>query len=466
LPVVPPAEGRAARLQAVARGLTEAGYTPAGLRAALGSSGPLVEGPTAGDRRRRARSAGRLGALARLFLLQDDFEPAELERALGELLPDLADLGLIFEEDGRISGSVLLVPHDDLLVASDRYGTSSVADQVPGVQGPSHFLGSLAIRRPVARALDLGTGCGIQSLLIAPYAERIIATDVNERALAFADLNLALNGVGNVELRTGSLFEPVAGERFGLILANPPYVISPDTRFLFRDSPLGGEGISEAVVRGLPGHLTEGGYATVLISWDASGGDGAGRPATWLDGTGCDGLILMTSLVDAEANAERWHVGSERDAGVERWIAFFRDGGIEQIAYGAVVVRNSGRGEVRALSAPDQLAGLATDQLLRLLDAPATLMPDDVVTITPGVELEAHHRFADGAWTDGACDIVQSDGFAFRAGLDDQAVAIVRQLTGTRSLADLGLGDDAIAFVHQLVSHGFASVRRSAADGR
>jgi methylase of polypeptide subunit release factors len=357
---------------------------------------------------------------------------------------------------------VLLVPHDDLLVASDRFGTDALADQVPGVQGPSHLLGSLAIRQPVARALDLGTGCGIQSLLIAPLAEHVVATDINERALAYAELNLALNGVTNVELRAGSLYEPVAGDRFGLVLANPPYVISPDSRFMFRDSPLGGEGISEAVVRGLRDHLEPGGHATVLVSWDASGTDVAARPTAWLEGWGCDGLILMTSRVDAEANAERWHVGSDRDEGVERWIEFFRESGIEAIAYGAVVVRRNatGTGRVRALPAPDHLVGLATEQLLRLLAAPADPpSAGEFVAIVEGAALESSRRFVDGEWRDDGCDIVQSDGFPFRAGLDLSAQDLVRDLDGRRSVAELGLDADAIGFVHQLVDHGFATVR-------
>ena len=85
-------------------------------------------------------------------------------------------------------------------------------------------------------ALDLGTGCGIQALLAAKHSARVVATDVNERALAFAAFNAALNGIDVVEFRQGDLFEPVAGERFGLLVANPPYVISPDATYTYRDS--------------------------------------------------------------------------------------------------------------------------------------------------------------------------------------------------------------------------------------
>jgi methylase of polypeptide subunit release factors len=455
---VPRSTGRADRFAALGRRLADEGYTPSGLRAALGSSGPLVEGATAGDRRRRARDGGRTGALARLFLLQDEIDAGELDPLLGPLLAELADLGMVREEDGLISGAVQLVPHDDLLVASDRYGAGTSGDQVPGVQGPSFLLGALAIRRPVARALDLGTGNGIQSLLIAPFAERVVATDVNQRALAFAELNFALNGVENVELREGSLFEPVTGERFGLVLANPPYVISPDRSFLFRDSALGGEGISEAAVRGLGDALEPGGHASVLVSWDATGG--SERPVDWLEGSGCDGLLLITSRVGAEANAEKWHVGADRDAAVERWIAYFHQAGIEEIAYGAVVVRKASGsgGQVRTIAAPDEMAGIASDQMLRLLNAPSELDASARVRIVSGTAIEQRRRFTRDEWSSDVCDIVQTAGFPFRAGLNDEARALVERLDGTHTLAELGLGRDERSFVGELVAYGFAEV--------
>jgi len=55
-------------------------------------------------------------------------------------------------------------------------------------------LASATVRRPVGRLLDLGTGCGIQALHAARYAQRLVATDVNPRALALAEATFALSG--------------------------------------------------------------------------------------------------------------------------------------------------------------------------------------------------------------------------------------------------------------------------------
>ena len=98
-------------------------------------------------------------------------------------------------------------------VRRDRRG-GDAHDFVPGIQSPSVTLAKLAVRRRIRRALDLGTGCGIQALLAAKHAEHVVATDVNPRALSFAAFNARLNGVENIEFRLGNSFEPVAGERF------------------------------------------------------------------------------------------------------------------------------------------------------------------------------------------------------------------------------------------------------------
>jgi len=104
------------------------------------------------------------------------------------------------------------------------------SDVRPGPVRPDHVLGlgsasiTLArgvVRDPVDRALDLGTGCGIQALHLSEHARAVTATDVNPRALALAAATGRLNG-RHWDLRAGSLYEPVAGEKFDLIVLDPP----------------------------------------------------------------------------------------------------------------------------------------------------------------------------------------------------------------------------------------------------
>jgi release factor glutamine methyltransferase len=89
--------------------------------------------------------------------------------------------------------------------------------------------GPASARRP-ARILDLGTGSGALALAVAsewPQAT-VIGVDVSGAALDVARANAARLGLHHIDWRQGSWFEPVAGLRFDLVLANPPYVAADD----------------------------------------------------------------------------------------------------------------------------------------------------------------------------------------------------------------------------------------------
>src|SRR5215218_11246164 len=143
----------------------------------------------------------------------------------------------------------------------------SPPDHVLGIGAATRTLASLTVRRPVDAALDLGTGSGAQALLASRHAQRVVATDINPRALRYARTNVTLNGTRNVDLREGSLFAAVEGDSFDLIVSNPPFVVSPDTSFVYRDAGSRGDTISETVVQGAAAHLRAGGFATVVASW-------------------------------------------------------------------------------------------------------------------------------------------------------------------------------------------------------
>lgn len=86
-------------------------------------------------------------------------------------------------------------------------------------------------RQSEATVLDLGTGSGAIALAIARERPlcRIIATDVSAAAIAVAEENARRHGLPNVEFRVGDWIDPVRGERFDLVVSNPPYVASADS---------------------------------------------------------------------------------------------------------------------------------------------------------------------------------------------------------------------------------------------
>jgi hypothetical protein len=76
-------------------------------------------------------------------------------------------------------------------------------------------LAGATIRRPVGSTLDLGTGCGVQALFASQHSDRVVASDVNPRAVALATLTMELNGAGNVDVRAGDLLDAVVARRSG-----------------------------------------------------------------------------------------------------------------------------------------------------------------------------------------------------------------------------------------------------------
>ena len=100
---------------------------------------------------------------------------------------------------------------------------------LPGVFQPhsdSIMLARWIEREPLARGstvLDVCTGSGLLALVAARKGSRVVAIDVSRRAVLAARINATLNGVTVRSLR-GDLFAPVMGERFDLIVSNPPYL--------------------------------------------------------------------------------------------------------------------------------------------------------------------------------------------------------------------------------------------------
>ena len=236
-----------------------------------------------------------------------------------------------------------IAPVGPILLASDRLSTDPTSDPPDYVStySPTARLCDLLTPRPwVARALDVGTGNGVQALLAAGHSEHVVATDVNPRALAFTELNAALSGIDNVETRRGSLFEPVAGERFDLIVCNPPFVVSPERRWTYRDGWLEGDELSAQVVRETAEHLADGGFATILASWLGRDSDAPDdRVWDWVQGIGCDAWILPVDEASPREHAERWnaHLADDRAAyrdAVGRWVAYLKDLGAGVVTEG------------------------------------------------------------------------------------------------------------------------------------
>ncbi len=166
-----------------------------------------------------------LNTLIKLFVLRQTVDEAAARDALAPLgLERVERMGVLERVPAGVVARVRISGCSGLVLAHDSYDprSSLSRDHVLDVNPTTNTLAALTVRRPVRTALDVGTGCGVLALMVARHSLRVVGIDTNARALNFATFNAALNGLKNVEFRQGSLFDPVEGERFDLIVCNPP----------------------------------------------------------------------------------------------------------------------------------------------------------------------------------------------------------------------------------------------------
>jgi hypothetical protein len=388
------------------------------------------------------------GTLARLFLLGAPVDPDRLTAALAPLeITRLADTGLLRQEGAMVSAAARVAPHGNYYIASDRSDVADAAfDLVPGIQAPSVTLAKLAVRRNGGRALDLGTGCGIQALLAAKHSDHVVATDVNPRALGFARFNARLNRIDTIDFRLGDVFEPVAGERFDLIVANPPYVVSPEASYAYRDSGMPADELCRRIIAEAPAFLTDNGFAHVLVSWAHASADEWAEPLRdWVDEGGCDAWLLHYRTNDPVTHAASWlrPLGEQDvpayEAAVDRWTDHLRRLGIEAIGYGAIVLRRRPSGEPWVREDPLPLDRLepASDHTLRVFAGQDLLervsdseLLEARLVLTPHHRLDQHLEAAEGGFAVKSQTLVLTDGLCFTVGVDRHTASLMPHLDG------------------------------------
>jgi SAM-dependent methyltransferase len=215
-----------------------------------------------------ARRDGAGALLARLFAYDDTLTGADAAEALGtELLDALVLTGIVGKapKGGFIAHFLFTPVEGGLWLLSDRLDGNP--DAVMGPGGGTQHLGSLIPKSFGGTALDLGCGAGTLALQAARAgARRAVGVDLNPRAIAIARFNARFNGL-EVELCEGDTVEPVKGQRFDLVLSQPPFVVRPrdhaGSTFLFGGST--GDEIPLRFIAAIPGVLDAGGHALVLM---------------------------------------------------------------------------------------------------------------------------------------------------------------------------------------------------------
>jgi len=329
---------------------TAAEYTVEGVAERLGAqaNAALARNETT-PAVRRTGSGDALDTMIRLFLLQQTVPQALVDKAFPGI--DLVALGIVADDRAVLDIRPFAEDDQQWWVVADLTpgldGRREVmrSDYVLGIAPASLSLVHLTVPIKAERALDIGTGCGIQSLHLANRVNQIVATDVNPRALELARATAALNRI-DLDVRTGSLFEPVHGERFDLIISNPPYVISPpDSQLTYRETNFAGDSLVQQLVQQAPQHLTDGGWCQLLANWTCvRGQDWRDRLATWTGDRSA--WVVQREQLDPSEYVELWL----RDAGLhgtpayqsryDEWMRWLDDQQVEAIGMGWITLHN------------------------------------------------------------------------------------------------------------------------------
>jgi methylase of polypeptide subunit release factors len=433
--------------------LTSANYTSEGIADRLG---PQATAAVARNDFRAALRATEdrdpLATLIRLYICGQDEPATAVRRAFRDLDVEQAGELLIETTTGYRAGIDLEPYGASQWILSDLPNSRTAPlrkDHVLGVGGASIMLANAIIRQPVERALDLGTGCGVQALHLSEHARHVTATDVSQRALRFAATTSRL-AMRDWDLRLGDMISPVAGERFDLVVSNPPFVVGPGTTtHTYRDSGRPGDGISAELAQSSSRILNPGGTLQFLANWlHVTGEDWAERVSGWFAGTGMDLWVIQREISDPMAYVDLW-LNDAGEAGdpqrAARWLDWFDAHKVEAIGFGLVTAKNNQHDHpvVRVETLRQPLAQPFGPEIVNWFDRQDWLRHQSVNELldaryrsAEGLTLHQEADRANGGWEVTQQVLVQPDGLGWSEEVDPVLLAIVGGCDGTVTLRD------------------------------
>jgi methylase of polypeptide subunit release factors len=376
------------------------------------------------------------------------------ERMIGLFLK----AGVLIAEDGSLKSTVRISPFGEYLILSDhavvRTGTLK-ADTILWPNPTTLLCYHMSIQTSVGRTLDLGAGNGILAIAAAGHSESVVATDVNSRAREFCLFNAALNGVPQVEFREGSAFEPVRGERFDLILANPPFFVTPSVRRVYSDNSMELDGFCRMLIRQAPEHLNENGYCQMTVEWvQVQGQPWQDRLKGWLEDLGCDVRVLVSymrsaadyAMIRVQEFREDDYRAADQAALTNQWQTYFEGHRVEAVYGGMIVLRKrEGRNwiHIEELGAkPMRPFGEFLRRTFENRDALERHASDEELLATrpalpASARLQKQFAISPEGWKLTAVDLQLGEGLPYSLALQPQVADFVALCDGKRTLGEV-----------------------------
>ena len=394
--------------------------------------------------------------LVRLFLLNRPVDEAALRAAFGPVDPEYwVDAGLLQYTAEGYKATLRLTPYRDMVIAADPNDQATQGASINYVMPITYSAITIAhcmVRRRVKRTLDIGSGTGVLSFLAASHSAQVIGVDCNPRAVAVSRFNAALNHFEHVDFVEGQSFQPVADQKFDHIISNPPFMISPEVRYTFRDAGADGDGFVLNLAREAVSHLEEGGIAQIVGDFINTANETAEqRLEKWFESAGCDVWFLKMGTKTNAMYAENWLDATEPDdlevaQGLYRqWLDYYGASGVESVTTGLLNLRKATgkRNWFHFDDIPEGKSGPVGDHIVRrFLVGDFLERSDDEVLLGTLLRVAPELRLVQECeWSPGSWRISQSElklaGVPYHGLADRYTVALLARVDGTRTVRAL-----------------------------
>jgi methylase of polypeptide subunit release factors len=358
------------------------------------------------------RSRGDAAAIwARLFAYRDAVETDEVTALIGAaLFSALRDAGALHPHEGTVRSTLRLMPFGKLLLASDE--VEAREDPVMGPGATTLELWRAMSVEPGTRVLDIGCGAGSLALAAARAgAGEVVGVDLDPRAIAYARFNARLNRITQARFEAGDLAAPVAGERFDLVVSQPPFVTQPPSlaTTTYLHGGRRGDELTHRMLGQLPALLGDRGRALVLF--DTADDEGLmEHVAASLGGAPLRIIAVAATGLDAEqqalgyASATHAQLGPDYAAAAIAYREHLRELGITRTRHVLLALEHAEEGRPRFAARVEPRGAQPCDaaelaQLRAALDAAAR--PDaELLRLTVRVSPHAwlvHERLLAGS---------------------------------------------------------------------
>lgn len=394
--------------------------------------------------------------LARCFFLGLPVDAGTAEEFLSSPFLEIClGSGILRRDSDSLIPQALVVPVGPRLLASDLHESGKVQVDVDSgwhvqtVSDPGLHVLKFAVQQPVKSMLDLFGGGGLHGLFASGYSQSVTTTDLNPRAKPFADFNIALNGCNNMTAVTGDLFSAVEDQRFDLILANPPYVISPSESAGYRENPMALDGFLQRLLRQVPRYLEEGGIFQAVCEWvEIDGQDWRERFQSWLVDCGCDAWVLAANRQLPESYAHR----RARETIVEasalstaraNWADYLRERNVEAVHGGLIFLRRRSGSNWFDISELTRIADGPAGEAIRrgfvnrdllLGNTDKNTIESQVLSLVDGVHQDASSQWKNDGWQLDTIALRIEEGIPATIGIDRHVQQFLDEFDGVRTV--------------------------------